>query len=329
MNLFFARIFGKLMNAEKAEKYNAQKLADAKRYREIEASETYKEYLALEREVSSTLFIAKKEELKASKEKGAWQGSDEAQKETRLAALKKTSGIAFMLNADIREIEEIESWKKVWETEFNDSNLEKNDMKAGFWFKQKGLKTNFSYIGEALAYMGEKNISIRNGILSILTKKERVSAPAWDAKQGFKMHDYMYTSAVVNSGDAFSQPIGKFIAKVRATGKCHSGVYLVGEDTFPVIELFHYNGKNLVVGLTDKNGSDREVIKGIKANDWMILTVNVNRQEIVWTLNNMEIHRAKNPLPGQSLHFTCLSFAPEGKAGESRFDIGYLKGYVK
>ena len=113
MNLFFARIFGKLMNAEKAEKFNAQKLADAKRYREIEASETYKEYLALEREVSSTPFISKKEELKASKEKGAWQGSDEAQKETRLAALKTTSGIAFMINADIREIGQSETQKKV------------------------------------------------------------------------------------------------------------------------------------------------------------------------------------------------------------------------
>ena len=329
MNLFFARLFGKLKNAEKAEKYNLQKLAEAKRYREIENSELYKEYLQLEREVNGTLFQARKAELKANKEKGAWSSSDEAKKEARLATLKKHADIVFFLNSDIREVEEIESWKLVWESEFNAPTLEKNDMKAGFWFKQKELKTNFSYIGEALAYMGEKNITIHNGILSILTRKEKVQAPAWDAKVGFKLHDYFYTSAVVNSGDAFSQPVGKFVAKVRATGKCHSGIYLVGEDTFPVIELFHYNGKKLMVGLTDKNGSEREVISGINANDWMILTVNVNRHEIVWFLNGMEINRAKNPLPGQSLHFTCLTFSPEGKAGESRFDIAYLKGFMK
>ena len=64
---------------------------------------------------------------------------------------------------------------------------------------------NYDDIIKALAYMGEKNIAIRNGILSIFTKKERVSAPAWDAKQGFKMHDYLYTSSVVNSGACLEQ----------------------------------------------------------------------------------------------------------------------------
>jgi len=395
MNLFFARLTGKFMNAEKAEKYNIQMLADAQRYREIEASEDYKEYLALEKETADTKFQAKKQDLTGrsykdtefyaqekqlksllkeknvkkylaaktqeekdnfagtmevkeylalaektsaasyKEEKAFWQNknrwatTEEGKKEARLAQLKKSANILFAQKADIRQIEEIESWKQTWIAEFNAPSLEKNGMKAGFWFKQAGLKTDFSYVGEGLAYMGEKNVNIQNGILSIVTKKEHVEAAAWDAKKGFVMHPFDYTSAVVNTGDTFSQAIGMFTAKVKASGKCHSAIHLVGENRFPVIELFHYNGKKLVVGYTDKNGSEREVIGGLNANEWMILTVYVNRQEIVWQINNMEVFRAKNPLPGQELHFSCQSFAPEGKAGESRMDIGYLKAYTR
>lgn len=395
MNLFFARLTGKLMTAEKAEKYNVQLLADAQRYREIEASEEYKEFLALEKETSDQKFLAKKQDTQSRKykdteyyqaeqelkslsreksvktylaaktaeekdavagtievkkylelqqktataewkkaaafwqDKNRWATTEEGKKEARLAQLRKNANILFAQKADIRQIEEIESWKQTWVAEFNAPTLEKNGMKPGFWFKQAAMKTDFSYVGEDLAYTGEKNVNIQNGILSIITKKEHVSAPAWDAKKGFTMHEFPYTSAVVNTGDSFSQPIGMFVAKVKATGKCHSAIHLVGEDRFPVIELFHYNGKKLVVGFTDKNGSEREVISGLNANEWMILTVLVNRQEIIWNLNNREVFRAKNPLPGQALHFSCQSFAPQGKGGESRMDIGYLKAYTR
>lgn len=328
MNLFFARLFGKLMTAEKAEKYNEQLIENAKRYRKIEASEEYKEYLQLKDEVGSASFAAKKQDFLSTKEgKKTWPATDEAKKEARLAALTKSADILFIEKADLREVEDTESWQLTFTADFSNATLAKNGFKPGFWFKNPQLKSDFSYIEEAQAYVGEKNVETSHGLLSIITKREEVSAPAWDGKKGFVMHDFHYSSAVINTGDQFSQPIGKFVAKVRATGKCHSAIYLVGANRFPVIELFHFNGKHLTLGFTDKNGAERIDVKGIKASDWNLLTCAVNRQEIVWSINNREVFRTKNPLPGQELYFSCQSFAPAQKGAEGRLDIDYIKAY--
>ena len=70
--------------------------------------------------------------------------------------------------------------------------------------KQPGLKRDFSYCEEAQAYMGDRNINIQDSVMSIITKKEHVTAPAWHEKKGFTMHDFDYTSAVVNTGGIYS-----------------------------------------------------------------------------------------------------------------------------
>lgn len=395
MNLFLLRLTGKLMKTERFEKYIRGLLADAKRYREVEQSESYQEFLALQKEVTDDKFQAKKQELISRKyketdyfrktdemnrllrskdvkaylaakteadrmpltgtidvksylrlkeevespefkEKNAfwadthrWEHSEQGKKEARYNALKKSADIQFFLHANKRRIEEMESWKETFKAPFHEPDLAKNGFQAGFWFKQPQLKRNFSYREEAQAYMGERNVNIQNDVLSIVTKKEQVTAPAWDAKKGFIMHPFAYTSAVINTGESFSQPIGLFMAKVRATGKCHSAIYLVGENRFPLIELYHYNGKRIIVGITDKNGREEETLRGVSAKDWQIMSVAVNRQEIIWMVNEVEVFRCVNPLPGQKLYFAAQSFAPANKAGEGRLDIAWVRAFER
>ncbi len=395
MNLFFLRITGKLMPTARFEKYIRSLLADAKRYREIEQSDSYKEFQELHALVTDDKFLAKKRDLTSRKyqdteycqktkelealrrnkdvktylaartddernkllgniavkrylrlseetataefkeknafwaDKERWVHSENGKKEARYEELKKSPDIHFFLHANKRRIEETESWKETFKAPFHEPDLKKNGFSAGFWFKQPELKRHFSYREEAQAYMGEQNVNIQNDIMSIVTRKEQTTAPAWDEKRGFIMHPFAYTSAVVNTGDSFSQPIGLFMAKVRATGRCHSAIYLVGENRFPLIELYHYNGQNIVVGITDKNGKEEEVLRAIRPGDWYIMSVAVNRQEIVWMVNEVEVFRCVNPLPGQKLYFSCQSFAPVKKAGEGRMDIAWIRAFER
>lgn len=395
MNLFLLRLTGKLLSTERFEKYIRSLLADAKRYREIEQSDTFKEYEELRQLVKEDKFLTQKQELTTRKykdteyyqkteelkklsrdknviqflgapseeernkyagnmavksylrlqqeaetpefkEKNAfwadakrWEHSEKGKKEARFEELKKSPDIQFYLKANKRRIEEMESWKPTFLAAFHEPDLAKNGFKTGFWFKQPELKRDFSYCEEAQAYPGEQNVNLQNDILSIVTKKEHVTAPAWDEKKGFTMHDFNYTSAVINTGDSFSQPIGLFMAKVRATGKCHSAIYLVGENRFPLIELYHYNGRNIVVGITDKNGKEERLLRGIHPREWYVMAVAVNRQEIIWTVNEREVFRCVNPMPGQKLYFSCQSFAPLKKAGEGRLDIAWIRAFER
>jgi len=395
MNLFFKRLTGKLKRTDKFEKDMKALIAAAKRYREIEQSDTFKEYEELRTLVLSDRFIQKKQDiagrkykdtefysklkelqalakdksvrkyLKAKtederaavagtiavksylrlkdetetpefKEKNAfwadkkrWEHSEQGQKEARFLALKKTPDIHFYETADKRHLENFESWQPTWHAPFREPSLEANGFKAGFWFKQPKLKRDFSYREEAQAYVGDRNVNIQNSVMSIITKKEHVTAPAWDGKCGFIMHDFNYSSAVINTGESFSMAIGRFSTKVRATGKCHSAIYLVGENRFPLIEMYHYNGRNIIVGITDKNGKEEQVLRGIRPGDWYVMSVSVNRQEIVWKINDLEVFRCVNPLPGQKLYISAQSFAPANKAGEGRLDIDWIRAYER
>lgn len=328
MNLFFARLTGKLMSTEKFEKHVRSLQADAKRYRELESGALYKEYLELKAFLKSEAFLQKKAELDKRKTRAQWKESEEARKEARFAEICKREDIVFMEKADIRKIEAMESWSESFKAPFHNSSLAMNGFKAGFWFKNKALKTNFSYVEEAQAYC-EQNAKIENDSLSIITRKEATEAPAWDEKKGFIMHSFPYSSAIVNTGDHFSQKIGLFMAKVRATGKCHSAIYLVGEDRLPLIQLYHFDGRRIHVGITDKNGKEEEVLRSLPASDWQVLSVAVNTQEIIWMVNNMEVFRTKNPMPGQKLYFSCQSFAPLKKAGEGRMDIAWVRAFER
>lgn len=395
MNLFFARLTGKLKSTEKFEQHLQNMLAEAKRYHEVETSDMLKEYLELKKKVTAEKFILKKQELlnrkykateeydkhrqylKLQKDKTVkkflaalndeerqkyagsmavrefeklkalvetpefeerrkfwadakrWFKTEEARIEARFEELEKKEDILFFNKVDKRRVDEVNSWKHVFTSNFQNPSLEKNHFSAGFWFKQPQMKKDFSYVEEAQAYVGDRNVEILNDTLSIITRKEKTCAPAWDTKKGFVMHDFDYTSAVINTGGKFAQSIGLFSAKVRATGKCHSAIYLVGENRFPLIELYHYNGKNIVVGITDKNGREEQTVKGINPGEWYVFAVAINRQEIIWKVNDVEVFRTKNPMPGQELYIAAQSFAPAQKGGEGRLDIEWIKTYER
>lgn len=258
-----------------------------------------------------------------------WERTEDFRLETRYNELAAMPDIKFFLSANKKKIEEYELMHKTFVADFSSSSLEKNSLKTGFWFKNPNLKRDFSYVGEDLAYLGENNINVQDGVLTIVTQKGDVEAPAWNGNKGFVMKTFPYSTANIHTGDTFNQEEGIFEVKVRATGKCHSAVYLVGEDRFPIIELFHFNGKHICIGYTDKNTRKEETLKGIKASEWQCFGALVNRYEIAWQLNGTEIYRTKNPLPGQKLHFTAQSFAKQGKGAEGTLDIAWIKAFDK
>lgn len=393
MNLFFKRLFGKMMTAEKFETKVAQLQADAKRYREVEASAEYKELKELEQVVSEPRFQATKKEYLTKKynetveyknyteykklqgdkavkaylqalndeERAKYEGSmavknflqlkaivdeagfeskrlfwqdknrykqtEEFKKEARLEELKKSADMQFLAKADVKAIEAFEAWRETYKAPFHSNSIKENLVQTGFWFKQAGLKRDFSYVEEAQAFMGERNVSIMNDALSIVMKKEHAEAAAWDSKKGFHMHEFDYTSAIVNTGDSFKQANGIFAAKVRATGKCHSALYLVGENRFPVIEMFHFNGKNIEVGVCDGKTKNVEVLKSLPASEWNIIEVLVEQYELVWKVNGYEVFRAKNLLSRENLYFSAQCFAPKANGAEGQLDIDWLRAF--
>lgn len=292
----------------------------------VEGSIAVKNFLQLQSIVEQPDF----EERRAFwADKKRWNLTPEYKQEQRYNELKKDKDLQFYFKAPKKRIEEMESWMETFKAPFHEASLEKNFFTPGFWFKKPELKRDFSYAEEAQAYMGDKNVNIQEDVMSIITKKQHVEATVWNAKKGFITKPFEYTSSVVTTGDTFHQAEGLFMAKVRASGKCHSAIFLAGEDRLPLIELFHYNGRNVVIGTTGQKERHEEVLRGINTNDWLIVSVLVSKHEVVWLLNEIEVFRTKNVLAEQPLHFCIQSYAPANKPGEGRIDVDWVRAFKK
>lgn len=394
MNLFLARLTGKIMSSDQFEKHIRQLLEDHRRYTIIEQSDELKEYRQLEQIIGDVRFQETKKEYKTKNYKdtveyknysdflalqkdpvvqkylhavtdeerntvvGAiavknyiqlksivdeagfeskrafwenpnrWLQTEEYRKEMRLEQLKKNPDIQFYLNADPEKFRALSNLKETFKAPFHDGRLDSNMFGTGFYIQDKSMRRDFSLISEAQAYTGEKNINILNDVLSIITKREDTEALVWDAKKGFVMHPFHYTSSIINSGDSFQQADGLYMAKVRASGKCHSAICLMTEDEKTAIELYHYNGKNIVVGYKNAKDEEEEVIRGLKPQDWHTFSVLVDEKKMVFFLNERTILETENPVPGQKLHFSIRSFAPANHGAEGRIDVDWVRGFV-
>lgn len=262
-------------------------------------------------------------------DKNRWKQTEEYREEMRYEELKKNADISFYMSAKKEQFAELESLRETMHAPFHVGSLKENGFQTGYWFKNPNLKKDFSMKSEAQAYAGEKNINIQSDVLSILCQKEQYESVVWDAKNGFVPKTFDYTSAKVNNGNTFMQGEGLFVAKVRANGKCHSSIDLVNEAGDKVIELFHYNGKKIVVGTAGKSGQNEEVISGINAHDWYLMTVRVERTQLVWTINGKEVLTTNNPLSGEKMYFSMQSYAPAAKGGEGRLDVAWVRAFEK
>lgn len=95
MNFYFlnALLSGKLMTTPKFEGIIELSRQQSKRYRQVEKTEKYKEYLALKEEVESAAFLAKKKQIKDVK----YANTDEAKKLAQFATLGKDKAVREFL----------------------------------------------------------------------------------------------------------------------------------------------------------------------------------------------------------------------------------------
>lgn len=95
MNLYFlkALLSGKLMTTPKFEGIIELSRQQSKRFRQVEKTEKYKEYLALKEEVESAAFLAKKKQIKDVK----YANTDEAKKLAQFATLGKDKAVRGFL----------------------------------------------------------------------------------------------------------------------------------------------------------------------------------------------------------------------------------------
>ena len=238
------------------------------------------------------------------KNKKRWFTTPESQQEKRYDALVKHADIVFYFQHTEHEIADLEAYKMVWADEFETASLS-DEWQTGFLYPSKELKANHSHVNELQAYTQGRNTQVANRVLSIQTKKEKTTAPAWHPTKGMIMHPFAYTSDVWHTAEAVAPKAGVLQAKVHLSGKAKHVVCLTTAGA----------KKSLHILTADKQVKDA------------IYTLVWNEKEAVNYVNDVEVARGKNPLAGESLHVLMRSYLPENVKGTGKMEIDWIRIY--
>lgn len=309
------------------------------RLKNFERSKAYRNYMRYHKsyiiqefehlkEVVSTPDFKKSNDFWANDKR--WHTVPEYAKEQRFYELAKNPDIAFFINEKPERFDKYKSLKLTFSDDFKWNTLDKSRWNYGFQYSGRNLVGNHSFANEKQCNNAGKNISVEHDTLRILTKHEKITAPAWHTQKGFISKEFQYTSDVLQTAGEFRQKYGIFRAKLRCNGKLHHAFWLGADGKLPHINIFHFDGKQITVGNANNNIFDGVEINGINPHEYFIYTLIWKNNELIWMINNIEVYRTTSNIPQEPLYLAFNSFIPEKMHGDTgQLEVDWVKVYAE
>lgn len=255
---------------------------------------------------------------------------DYTQEIKREKELEKNDDILFYQGMSEYEVQRFDHTTLIFNEEFTLTQIQKSGWLGGFAYPE-GFKPVHSYTNEVQSYNNGRNVEIRNGILHLMTKKEKNEGAAWDEKKGMVKKQFDYSSDVIYNVQPFEEgTVLKVKCRCRGLHLNH-GIYLRSDKHVPFISVFNYTDRAVYCGLKAnlKEHDYKHEVKGLQPIPFSIYTLVWGKDEIVWYLNDMEVHRTKNIIPkGEKMYLHLYSFQFEGHAAsEGTLEIDWIKAY--
>ena len=263
-------------------------------YKEIAASAALARLLELRIKIGNPEFIQRVEFLKNKKR---FELTAEFRLEKELGELEKSTLITtYHKLKKSSELSFFDQWDIVLDENFSEPHLSTKLWEPENYWGAKIAGFSFSQAAELQAYSGVKNIEIKNQVLSIVTKAEKLEGKVWDPAIGLIPKNFEYSSAILNTGNSFKFKEGVIEAKVkfRAEAAITSAFSLTGYEPFPQIDVFRSGHKRVGLGIIEHpaNGGIKKLVqvKGLNFNNFHIFRLEIFGNMLIWKINNHEVH---------------------------------------
>jgi len=291
--------------------------------------------------VKSEEFLTRKSYLQLPWTK-KYEQTIEFKAEEEFKALSNSPKIKWYHNLvkDNHKFDILHQWKLVFEDDFNDKTLSTDHWITKYFYGEALAQTNFSTSHDHCLMTDGKNLTIKNSILSILTKSEKTQGKAWHPKNGFYNKNYDYTSGIISSGHAFRFQYGKIEIKAKVQKSAVlQAAWLSGDKASPHVNIFTYaNGKlrfgHLWGSLTKKGVKEEKssTLVSKADTDFFIYTLEWSENSLIWYVNGIEAARQTKEVPRVPLFLNfCSSLynKPQEQELPSEFSIDYVKVYER
>lgn len=232
----------------------------------------------------------------------------------------------------IKDSNKFDSLKKkqlTFNDDFDGDKLDTGKWLTNYYWGDRLLKDRYSVEADLQAYTEKDNFEIRNSLLKIYTKPQKISGKVWSVTSGFKTKDYDYTSGLINSGTSFRQKFGIFSAKIKlGNSETRNTFWLLSDKITPHIDICRTsNGKVWTDHIPKPDRVSRASIGSRYTNDFYIYTLEWTHDSLVWKINGVEIFSQTNDVPQEPMYVLLAGGLNKPVSGTSAMEIDWVKVY--
>jgi hypothetical protein len=244
--------------------------------------------------------------------------------------LKKNEEIIWYFKVkDSAKFDTLKSRELTFSDEFSTDKLDTSKWLTNYYWGEKLLKDRYSVESDLHAYTEKDNFELRNSILKINTRPQRVKGKVWTAEKGFTEKEFSYTSGIINSGSSFRQKYGIFSAKIKlGNPEARSAFWMLAETITPHIDICR-TAKGKVWSDLFFNKSHRffKSIGSRYANDFFIYTLEWTPGSLTWLINNTEICVLTENIPQEPMYVLLSGGLEKPISGMTSMEIDWVRVY--
>jgi len=244
--------------------------------------------------------------------------------------LKKSDDIIWYFKVkDFNKFDILKSRELTFSDEFDAENLDTKKWLTNYFYGEKLLKDRYSVESDLQAYTEKENFEIRNSVLKINTKPQKVTGKVWSASRGFSTKEFSYTSGLINSGNSFRQKYGIFTAKVKlGDPNAKSAFWMLVDKITPHVNVCRTSKGKVWFDYFPTNGNAAKTSIGSRyANDFFIYTLEWTSKKLVWKINNTVVFTQTSDVPQEPMYILLAGGLDKPINGMTSMEIDWVRVY--
>lgn len=244
--------------------------------------------------------------------------------------LKKNDDIIWYFKVkDSAKFDLLKSREMTFNDEFDSDKLDTKKWITNYYWGEKLLKDRYSVGSDLQAFTEKENFEIRNSILKIVTKPQKISGKVWSVAHGFETKEFNYSSGIINSGTSFRQKYGVFTAKIKLGNPfAKNSFWILGDKITPHIDVCRTSNGKVYLDFFPNGGNSAKTSVGSKyANDFFIYTLEWTADKLVWKINDTVAFTQTKDVPQEPLFINLSGGLDKPINGMTSMEIDWVRVY--
>jgi hypothetical protein len=244
--------------------------------------------------------------------------------------LKKNEDIIWYFKVkDSDKFDILKHRELTFSDEFSSERIDTSKWITNYYWGDKLLKDRYSVESDLHIYTEKDNFEIRNSILKISTRPQKLTGKVWSADKGFSTKEFHYTSGIICSGNSFRQKYGIFSAKIKLCNpEARNAFWLLSDTVTPHLDICRTaKGKIWFDVFSSKDELTKTSVGSRYANDYFIYTLEWTPNSLTWLINGTEVFVQTSNVPREPMYISLAGGLDKPVNGTASMEIDWVRVY--